>query len=153
MFPKFELDLIESVLKGNNGCIDMALDQLLAISIDDLSDNSQFKNKPVCDIQPNCMTSNDLPPSYSELMPIFKNQQQPQQQIPMNKPQAAEEMVTRKDNRILNKLNSVMIGELPRDFLRVKLNSQQLKLVKKSDEYKDKYKSKNKSKVRITSKL
>ena len=139
MFPKFELDIIESILRGNCGNIETTLDQLLAISVIDDVD----KNK--VDTQSLYVTTNDLPPSYNDIIPKF--QQQPHNSFQETSIIKNSEKIVKKDERILNKLNSVLVGELPRDFLRIKLNSQQLKLVKKTDE---RYKNK-KPKVRISS--
>jgi hypothetical protein len=129
MFPKLELDIIESILRGNNSSMDETIDQLLAISIDDSCD---YKNSKATEPEvPLYMTNsvNDLPPSYYELMPKFKKNIEP---------------VAVKDDKILDKLNSILVGKLPRDFLRIKLNTEQLKVLKKSDEYKDKYRTKDK---------
>jgi hypothetical protein len=137
MFPKFELDIVESILRGNNGNIEATVDQLLSISV---IDDDTIKNKEDSSASL-YLNSNDLPPSYNDIIPKSKQQQQ------QNSNQALltiqKKIDIKKDDRILKKLNSVLVGDLPRDFLRIKLNSQQLKLIKKTDE---KYKNK-KSKV------
>ena len=137
MFPKFEIDVIESVLKANDNSIDLTLDQLLALSIDDdipseIDEKNEQRKSSSNQLEASLyIFNNDLPPSYNDI--ILK---------------AKGGRCVQKDETILNKLNLVLIGELPRDFLRIKLTSEQLKAVKKTDEYKEKVKTKkNKSKV------
>ena len=60
MFPNMEVDVIEAVLRSNNGAVDTTIDQLLSMSADNEPVGGGGRGK-----------GGDLPPAYGEAM---KNQ-------------------------------------------------------------------------------
>lgn len=92
MFPKFDPEVIETVLRSNDGAVDRTVDQLLAMSIDnecvvskvvddmfvDLSVISDNNNDEFSQTESSKITSkvslntdfNDSPPSYNEFLAL-----------------------------------------------------------------------------------
>jgi len=58
MFPDMEVDVIEAVLRSNNGAVDTTIDQLLAMSADNEPGGGQGEQG----------RAGDLPPAYGEAM-------------------------------------------------------------------------------------
>ena len=177
MFPKFESDVIEQILRANNGAVDKTIDQLLLMA----SDYDSFVHeKKVVDIAPISIASTiqiveasqftqDLPPSYNEFMSSISKTESEIDEIQSNVSVISaispiEKLSSKKiinliddtvsDNIIRNsdlcesklieenvdsqKLtkqkcydrNNIMIGELSKDFLRIKLTTEQVKKMK-----------------------
>lgn len=75
MFPKLDSEVIEAILRSNQGSVDKTLDQLLTISVD--TEKLQSHEVTVLTLTHNVNTHqsnpiipdlNDLPPSYNEFM-------------------------------------------------------------------------------------
>lgn len=89
MFPTLDDDVIEAVLRANDGAVDATIDQLLTMTIDedmscvDFSENTEFKMPQIPSYDEHELAaiggSEDSPPSYSEAMrtpPGLTNQTQ-----------------------------------------------------------------------------
>lgn len=86
MFPRFESDVIEQILRSNNGSVDKTIDQLLTMTAD--YDSNAGEKKLSVDLSP-CITQQtssltttdsvfqDLPPSYNEFMSTIKHTENP----------------------------------------------------------------------------
>ena len=75
MFPKFDAEVIETVLRSNDGSVDKTVDQLLAMSMDDECSviETMFVDlataEPSAQICENVTAAfSDLPPSYNEFL-------------------------------------------------------------------------------------
>ena len=79
MFPKFDSDVIETVLRANNGSVDRTIDQLLTMAADNdifettidssYINNNNNNNNSNCNQLVNYDTSGlDLPPSYESIV-------------------------------------------------------------------------------------
>lgn len=73
MFPTMDCEIIEAVLRANDGAVDSTIDQLLTMSIDSEGRESPFEVPPelLSPVLDDCPTYNehrseDSPPSYSE---------------------------------------------------------------------------------------
>lgn len=197
MFPKFDSDVIEAVLRSNNGDVDKTVDQLLTMNCDnELAEPEQASNcvrLPSTDFTSSSTLANyqimsDLPPSYSELpsynefmsskkvssqtvqiepfesadkdKPISvtliqetvstetetKSKEERSDSIRKVEPQLVNlneekksSLISDSDdskplqaklNRISHHFNNIIIGELAKDFLRVKLTGEQVKKIK-----------------------
>lgn len=173
MFPKFESDVIEQILRANDGAVDKTVDQLLLMA----SDYDSFEcEKQVVDIAPITLTSNsqiingnqfthDLPPSYNEFMSsiseaesVITNLSVPSAVSPIENVALKKNInliddtiahdITRAPSVCESKIieesfgskkqsdpkrcdrNNIMIGELSKDFLRIKLTAEQVKKMK-----------------------
>jgi hypothetical protein len=187
MFPRIETDVIESVLRTNNGKIDKTIDDLLNLNPEsELNSSNTFtRNFSSSNISESSFTSalpaclfEDSPPSYFELMKkdSFVSMRENFKAIETQssslhtKNETAQDMNSSKEshstqnsNDRLSSLNSsnnqtpfksnhesqsittkqtfltrtinnrqILIGNLSKDFLRIKLNSQQIKSFKSS---------------------
>lgn len=151
MFPKLESDVIETILRANHGQVDKTLDQLLAITVDeelDLVRRDDTDKKTTSD----GVINDDSPPPYHELMSSssvtasniescdsFSSSFSPAAASqPTNTPVVKNES----ESFLGGGLYSIdvreqwhsraMVGELRRDFLRIKLTNEQLKKFKAS---------------------
>ncbi|CAI9715779.1 domain-containing 1-like [Octopus vulgaris] len=74
MFPSMEEDVIEAILRANDGAVDATIDQLLTMSVDTDDISCVRKHTPlskrhtISGISPNSTKIQDSPPSYSEAM-------------------------------------------------------------------------------------
>ena len=202
MFPKFDSDVIETVLRSNNGAVDKTIDALLQMTIEDESIEcvaDSASSIAVGSSQASNFTSSvysmdsysDLPPSYNEFMSSIMvsgetsstnalsslnnnsknvNNTNGSGASSINTKNTASssndwDMIRKKsDNYAVSlvseietpevffssvlknttdptfrskspselklKLNSILVGELPKDFLRIKLTSEQMRKVK-----------------------
>jgi len=169
MFPKFESDVIEQVLRANNGAVDKTVDQLLLMATDYESFEEEKKYVEIIDettlaIRQSSIISSDyscfqdLPPSYNEFMSsqISEISDKASDLIDLegitDRMSEVSENVVKIDtygsklesefkaddiSRISTVLSlknidrsQVTLGALPRDFLRVKLNAEQVKKIK-----------------------
>ena len=151
MFPKFESDVIETVLRANNGAVDKTIDQLLSMSNDyESSQEEQYVDLGATALTPaSTLNTNDfldLPPSYNEFMSSKMNEKN----VDLNKikPDTVIDLVQDKvdSTLVIEKVESgtrspmnpnrvpdrskIVIGELSKDFLRIRLNSEQVKKLK-----------------------
>ena len=153
MFPKFESDVIETVLRANNGAVDKTIDQLLSMSNDyESTQTEQYVDLGAVALQPtstlNANDTLDLPPSYNE----FMSTKMSEKNIDLNskiKPETVIDLVEDKIDSTLEiekietgtrcpirtvqraaDRSKIMIGELSKDFLRIRLNSEQVKKLK-----------------------
>ncbi|XP_013384324.1 uncharacterized protein LOC106154498 isoform X2 [Lingula anatina] len=70
MFPTMEEEVIEAVLRANNGAVDETIDQLLTMNIDNEDDSVPLHllKEEHDSVQPQERVSEDAPPSYAEAM-------------------------------------------------------------------------------------
>ena len=195
MFPKFDSDVIETVLRSNNGAVDKTIDALLQMSIeDDLTTTTatgdltnQLTNTNFTSSVHSMDSYGDLPPSYTEFMSSimvngetsstnaisasFSNNSNVStttktingssndwdsirkkksgsekfaavslvSQIETPEEFFSSILISNNSKEITNqekrcdlklKMNSILVGELPKDFLRIKLTSEQMRKVK-----------------------
>jgi hypothetical protein len=206
MFPRIDTDVIESVLRANNGKIDKTIDDLLNLNPENESSSSHhmfINNFSSSNINESSLTSSlpaclfeDSPPSYFELMKkenfssvscmretsqiltsetrrnslhainhqtaqdtirskenhsaqksnsclssLNSSRQQQQQQQSVNQTpfesnheKSSSNAAATKQTFLTKTINNrqILIGNLSKDFLRIKLNSQQIKAFKSS---------------------
>jgi hypothetical protein len=188
MFPNLDYEVIETVLRSNNGNIDKSIDQLLTMSTDaevieaataaDKTTRSSVQNSTFAasaHMPQNLNDSTDQPPSYSELvsMNLIENNTTPTENLSANlsnndsysikksdnksSSQRQSELISRTDfadthqpktihnskqatqreevtikssAKYINNFNKILIGDLSKDFLRIKLNNDQVKKLK-----------------------
>jgi hypothetical protein len=72
MFPKFDSDVIETVLRANNGSVDRTIDQLLTMAADneiiEMANDTRSTNNNSNQLASYDTTGLDLPPSYESLI-------------------------------------------------------------------------------------
>jgi hypothetical protein len=121
MFPNVDTDVIECILQSNSGQIDTTIDQLLAMTLPH-------------DTKANINDNGDLPPSYSEFMSAQSAQSSiiTKSEFNETEPPPPPPPPPKTSNDYINKFNSIVIGDLCKDFLRVKLTSDQVKRIKSS---------------------
>ncbi|XP_055924334.1 CUE domain-containing protein 1-like isoform X2 [Argiope bruennichi] len=71
MFPEMDADVIEVVLRSNNGAVDSTIDQLLAMSTD--NENERLRTELDAtenDELPPCYSPSTPPPSYNQAVPF-----------------------------------------------------------------------------------
>jgi hypothetical protein len=188
MFPVLDSDVIETVLRSNGGCVDKTIDQLLIISTDlEITQAANNQAAPMTSsshlIQQasvgfcSSLTSDDSPPSYTEIMSTkmsqstdINNNHQSFNSTNSSSIINSEETTVRngtiqafdmsteftkkndnvfdevkqkvsfdegfniglKDKSLISKYNRILIGELSKDFLRVKLTNEQVRKLKSS---------------------
>jgi hypothetical protein len=134
MFPKIDTDIIESVLRGNNGSVDRTLDYLLSMEI--VNEDEMLNDKAV-------KTSNkfdqfdtnvyDAPPLYHELPQSIRDGYL--QRSNSFRSELTVQSISYSENvdkfkiPIKSLLNSAFIGNLPDDFLRVQPTTTQLNTI------------------------
>lgn len=149
MFPKFDSDVIETVLRSNQGSVDKTLDQLLTMSID--NEHAMPSNQ----LSQSCLVSSDfnplgdphdLPPSYHEIMSSssassLNNRSRSPDLIDFNnniskivaKPSKFELSANKNStssfkasSNLIKNYDQILVGQLSKDFLRIKLNKDQI---------------------------
>ncbi len=170
MFPKFESDVIEQVLRANNGSVDKTIDQLLLMSADyesfevekkfvDIIDESTLAATQSSLISSEFVCFQDLPPSYNEFMSSqqTKTSEKSNDLIDLETntdimsgfngedvikvETCASKLIDESGADEVSQMSTVLslknidrshvtIGELSRDFLRIKLNADQVKKIK-----------------------
>lgn len=83
MFPEMEPDVIECVLRSNNGAVDSTIDQLLQMSMDAEKEKVRVESPPQSTSQPqnpnllDLASNNEFPPRYSATPPPSYHQAVP----------------------------------------------------------------------------
>lgn len=171
MFPKLDSDVIETILRANNGQVDKTLDQLLTLNVDTELDEVRQREDPAKTTTTTVNTSpivsegvidhDDSPPPYHELIKSSSGSSAAAMAAaasvsfssqPVMAPIPSQMSVIRSDTSVgdddnstqtvpnglypfevrANWRNRAMIGELRRDFLRIRLTNEQLKKFKAS---------------------
>ncbi|XP_070571790.1 CUE domain-containing protein 1-like isoform X2 [Ptychodera flava] len=131
MFPKMDHDVIEAVLRANNGAVDATIDQLLVMNVDMQQEDSRHGFVDDNTIPPEVFepTSDDdePPPAYTpHARPDSVAQQDP---TPPYTPPAtgtplpASPQMTTPPSRPYRSWNPPLLGSLPDDFLRMGVGS------------------------------
>ncbi|CAG2164463.1 unnamed protein product [Oppiella nova] len=147
MFPDMDEDVIEAVLRANNGAVDATIDQLLAMNLD--SENERLRQEL------DSSDNNEVPPRYSPATPppsYHSLQPQPQpthmNSSPNGRPQpkdstqkatnngsqvcppvnTSEAMLSKDSMRYKRQWNPPILGQLPHSFLRIEPDVNQRKL-------------------------
>uniref|UniRef100_A0A3B1J6A8 CUE domain containing 1b n=1 Tax=Astyanax mexicanus TaxID=7994 RepID=A0A3B1J6A8_ASTMX len=127
MFPSMDYEVIECVLRSNNGAVDATIDQLLQMSIDgnesdDSSDSDDSIPPEILErtLEPDS-SDEEPPPVYSPPaydMHIYdrKYPNPPPVQPPPEQPPSAPQ---NRQNRGYRNWNPPLLGNLPDDFLRI----------------------------------
>lgn len=140
MFPSMDYEVIECVLRSNNGAVDATIDQLLQMSIDgngsdDSSDSDDSIPPEILErtLEPDS-SDEEPPPVYSPPAydmhiydrkypnapptppPRFEAQPPPPVQPPPEQPPSAPQ---NRQNRSYRNWNPPLLGNLPDDFLRI----------------------------------
>lgn len=68
MFPKLDSDVIEAILRANQGQVDKTLDQLLAITLDSELDEVRCEKKSENKQNDSGIIGEDSPPAYHEIV-------------------------------------------------------------------------------------
>ncbi|KAF7219536.1 transcript variant X2 [Nothobranchius furzeri] len=131
MFPSMDYEVIECVLRSNNGAVDATIDQLLQMSIDgqgsdDSSDSDDSIPTEILErtLEPDS-SDEEPPPIYSP--PTYDVYPQ----VPPAPPSRVEPHVAgHNDGRSFRNWNPPLLGNLPDDFLRIL--PQQLDRIKQS---------------------
>uniref|UniRef100_A0A1A8KCP4 CUE domain containing 1b n=1 Tax=Nothobranchius kuhntae TaxID=321403 RepID=A0A1A8KCP4_NOTKU len=131
MFPSMDYEVIECVLRSNNGAVDATIDQLLQMSIDgqgsdDSSDSDDSIPTEILErtLEPDS-SDEEPPPIYSP--PTYDVYPQ----VPPAPPSRVEPHVAgHNDGRSFRNWNPPLLGNLPDDFLRIL--PQQLHRIKQS---------------------
>jgi hypothetical protein len=158
MFPNVDSDVIECVLRSNSGAIDKTIDHLLTMNHhhnDVISHHDENELKPIN----NNLNNLDMPPSYTEFMSskvltessniatvvdlnvdMNKSEKKFQDLVQddaistlinvTNEKTIIKSCSRRNTDEFIAKFNKIVIGELAKDFLRVKLTSDQVKKIK-----------------------
>ncbi|KFM79721.1 CUE domain-containing protein 1, partial [Stegodyphus mimosarum] len=74
MFPEMDEDVIEVVLRSNNGAVDSTIDQLLTMSTD--NENERIRTELDAtenDELPPCYSPSTPPPSYNQAVPYAQS--------------------------------------------------------------------------------
>lgn len=83
MFPEMEADVIECVLRSNNGAVDSTIDQLLQMSMDAEKEKVRVESPPQSIARPHnpnlldLASNNEFPPRYSATPPPSYHQAVP----------------------------------------------------------------------------
>ena len=154
MFPKFDSEVIETVLRSNQGSVDKTLDQLLTMSIDNENGSPSNQLSQSClvssDVNP-LSDLHDLPPSYHEIMSSssansLNNKSQSPDLIDFNNnisqvgSKSSFEISTNKNSKscykssynLIKNYDQILVGQLSKDFLRIKLTKDQINSFKSS---------------------
>lgn len=78
MFPEMDEDVIEVVLRSNNGAVDSTIDQLLTMSTD--NENERLRTELDAtenDELPPCYSPSTPPPSYNQAVPYAQSPAHP----------------------------------------------------------------------------
>lgn len=152
MFPKFDSEVIEAVLRSNQGSVDKTLDQLLTMSIDNenaVSSNTCIQSCLISSDVNVQRESHDLPPSYHEIMSSssassINDSSKSADLIDLNnnnisKPTTSESLVEnsmksfyKPSSSLIKNYDRILVGELSKDFLRIKLTKEQINSFKGS---------------------
>ena len=116
MFPEIDRDVIETVLRANNGVVQPTIDQLLVLQETTAQEKQSISSKKNFPILPSYESSilpqDEAPPAYSD---IWEDVEEPQQNA--SSPSSF-------DNPVFNDSSNTrwqprLLGQLPDDFLRL----------------------------------
>ena len=163
MFPKLDYEVIETVLRSNSGKVDKTIDQLLSMSQDNeiteaiinfATTNSGAETQKTQNPSSNltCLdeSSNDQPPSYSQLVSLnLIGKDEAAKTLTFTANSSLSSATEKEDSgtlkassldsssykiskKYINNFNEILVGDLAKDFLRIKLNNEQVKKLKSS---------------------
>ncbi|XP_078278366.1 CUE domain-containing protein 1b [Rhinoraja longicauda] len=145
MFPNVDYDVIECVLRANNGAVDATIDQLLQMNLDcglgngydDSSDSEDSIPAEILErtLEPDS-SDEEAPPVYSPPaydMHVFDRQYQTMPPLPPRRLDIPSSSGSQSQRRYRN-WNPPLLGNLPDDFLRIL--PQQLDVVQSSQKAK-----------------
>ena len=124
MFPSMGADVIESVLRSNNGSVDATIDQLISMGgEEDETDNGSVPQVP---------TDGEGPPGYSprqshddvDPLPSYETVARAQQREPVRNERNQRRVIVKATNLSRTSASGYtapLVGSLPDDFLRIKL--------------------------------
>ncbi|CAH1232859.1 CUEDC1 [Branchiostoma lanceolatum] len=144
MFPSIDRDVIEAVLRSNNGAVDATIDQLLQMNEDNKEDGEVYSDEDEDEIPPEVLqpdSSDDEPP------PVYTPRADPppsffaSQGIPTPPPSSSplsspiHLVMTGKELNVsgsggskpFRNWNPPLLGQLPDDFLRIQPTPEQLR--------------------------
>ena len=123
MFPHIEKDVIEAVLRANDGVVQTTIDQLLELSqtAEDESPTEDHHHPPGYHESPNF--TDDLPPSYdeveNEILSEFAREAQEFESRRLSCTSPALDINSSIRDHRTRRWNPPMVGDLPPDFLRI----------------------------------
>lgn len=121
MFPHIDNDVIEAVLRANDGIVQTTIDQLLVLAETtpekEESDTTDGLHLPNYD---ESLQENDPPPAYSEIEHnILREFQQESQQLQSRRHSENQYAADARQEASLGRWNPPLLGPLPADFLRL----------------------------------
>lgn len=127
MFPNMEYDIIECVLRANNGAVDATIDQLLQMNLDDggYDDSSDSDDSIPPEILERTLepdsSDEEPPPVYSPPSYDLQSFDRPQPQTPPTPPPRIDVTSTSSSQvpKLCRNWNPPLLGNLPDDFLRI----------------------------------
>ncbi|KAG8451324.1 hypothetical protein GDO86_003512 [Hymenochirus boettgeri] len=127
MFPNMDYDIIECVLRANNGAVDATIDQLLQMNLDDggydeSSDSEDSIPQEILErtLEPDS-SDEEPPPVYSPPAYDLHSVERPHPQTPPTPPPRANVLGSSGAHvqKTCRNWNPPLLGNLPDDFLRI----------------------------------
>ncbi|XP_044143350.1 CUE domain-containing protein 1 [Bufo gargarizans] len=127
MFPNMEYDIIECVLRANNGAVDATIDQLLQMNLhdgtfDDSSDSDDSIPQEILErtLEPDS-SDEEPPPVYSPPTYDVRLSDRPHPQTPPTPPPRTDVLPVYGSQvpKVCRNWNPPLLGSLPDDFLRI----------------------------------
>ncbi|XP_068125436.1 CUE domain-containing protein 1 [Hyperolius riggenbachi] len=127
MFPNMEYDIIECVLRANNGAVDATIDQLLQMNLDDggYDDSSDSDDSIPPEILERTLepdsSDEEPPPVYSPPSYDVQSFDRPHLQTPPTPPPRTDVLPNSGSQvpKVCRNWNPPLLGNLPDDFLRI----------------------------------
>ncbi|KAM9320167.1 CUE domain-containing protein 1 [Gastrophryne carolinensis] len=128
MFPNMEYDIIECVLRANNGAVDATIDQLLQMNLDDVGydDSSDSDDSIPPEILERTLepdsSDEEPPPVYSPPSYDLQSCERPHQPTPLTPPPPRTNVLSADGSQVpkhCRNWNPPLLGNLPADFLRI----------------------------------